>query len=306
MRALVASPHSEEYVEIREVPGPSPMADDAVVRVEAISLNRGEVNRLASAQDGTVFGWDFAGTVVREAEGNRGPRAGARVVGFMLGGAWTERVAVRYDRLAELPDSVTFAAAATLPVAGLTALRVLRYGGLLLGKRVLVTGAAGGVGHFAIQLAARAGAHITAVVGSEERGKGLEDLGAQEIAVGPEGLAGEFDLILESAGGSSLAAALGLVSINGTIVTFGNSARTETTFNVSNFYNRAASLQGFILLGPWEQHDIGKDLGYLASLLASGELKAEVSLEQSWKEAPAALRALRERQVRGKAVLRID
>ena len=71
--------------------------------------------------------------------------------------------------MAVLPDNVSFAQAATLPVAGLTALRTLRHGAPLLGKRVLITGAAGGVGTLAVQLAARSGARVTAVVGRMER-----------------------------------------------------------------------------------------------------------------------------------------
>ena len=72
--------------------------------------------------------------------------------------------------LAELPEGISFAQAATLPVAGLTALRALEIGGFVLGKRVLVTGASGGVGRFAIQLAALAGAHVTAARAHAHRG----------------------------------------------------------------------------------------------------------------------------------------
>ncbi len=80
-------------------------------------------------------------------------------------GGWAQRVAAPTHRLAALPENVRFEEAAALPVAGLTALRTLRHGAPLLGKRVLVTGAAGGVGHMAVQIAARSGAHVTAVVG---------------------------------------------------------------------------------------------------------------------------------------------
>src|SRR5207247_11345890 len=82
-----------------------------------------------------------------------GPRVGARVVGLLPEGAWAERVAVPTHALAALPDKVTFAQAATLPVAGLTALYALAKRGPLLGRRVLVTGATGGGGYFADQLA---------------------------------------------------------------------------------------------------------------------------------------------------------
>ena len=84
------------------------------------------------------------------------------------------------QRIAALPDTVSPATAAALPVAGLTALRTLRHGAPLLGKRVLITGTAGGVGHLAVQLAARSGAHVTAVAGRPERTAGLRELGATE------------------------------------------------------------------------------------------------------------------------------
>ena len=128
------------------------------------------------------------------------------------------------QRIAVLPDTVSFAAAAALPVAGLTALRTLRHGAPLLGKRVLITGAAGGVDHLAVQLAARSGARVTAVAGRPERAAGLRELGATDVAVGIEQAQGRFGLILESAGGASLATALHAVDANGAVVVFGNSS----------------------------------------------------------------------------------
>jgi NADPH:quinone reductase-like Zn-dependent oxidoreductase len=305
MLALVASPQREEKIELREVAEPEPGPDEAIVEVRAISLNRGEVNRLSTAEDGWRPGWDVAGVVKQRARNGSGPAEGARVVGFVLNGAWAQRVTVPTSRLAELPDAVSFAAAATLPVAGLTALRTLRLGGLLLGKKVLVTGAAGGVGRLAVQLAAQAGAHVTGIVGSQERGQGLRDLRAADLVTKTDDANGLFDLILESAGGDSLAAAFRKVAPGGTIVSFGNSSRQETTFNISDFYTRAsARLLTFFLLadpGPFSQ-----DLSYLASLIASGRLDPQISYQGSWHQAGEALTALRERRIQGKAVLLID
>ena len=93
------------------------------------------------ASTGWRPGWDLAGTVELEAEDGSGPRTGRRVVGLLPSGAWAEVVAVPTHSLAELPDTVSFAQAATLPVAGLTALYGLEQGGGLLGQRVLITGA---------------------------------------------------------------------------------------------------------------------------------------------------------------------
>jgi NADPH:quinone reductase len=106
----------------------------------------------------------------------------------------------------------------------------LRHGAPLLGKRVLITGAAGGVGTIAVQLAARSGARVTAVVGRVERATGLKELGAFEVKA-----LGRFGLILESAGGASLAHAIKLVEAEGTVVVFGNSSGEPTTLAFADF-----------------------------------------------------------------------
>ncbi|HLE43823.1 MAG TPA: alcohol dehydrogenase, partial [Methylomirabilota bacterium] len=143
-QAVVVDPETPGRLVIRPVPEPVPDRGEAVVRVRAISLNRGEVRRAGMAAAGWRPGWDLAGEVERAAADGSGPRPGARVVGLLPEAAWAERVAVPAHALAELPDPVTFSQAATLPVAGLTALHALARGGLLLGRRVLVTGATGG------------------------------------------------------------------------------------------------------------------------------------------------------------------
>src|SRR5207245_2791439 len=126
----------------------------------------------------------------RAAESGTGPPVGSRVVGMVDQAGWAEQVAVPASRIAVLPDSVSFAAAATLPVAGLTALRALRLGGMLLGRRVLVTGASGGVGHLAVQMAARSGAQVTAVIRNPQRGQGLSEAGDVRLVSSLDSLVG--------------------------------------------------------------------------------------------------------------------
>jgi NADPH:quinone reductase-like Zn-dependent oxidoreductase len=272
-----------------------------------VSLNRGEVSALAGAADGWRPGWDLAGTVLAAAADGTGPAAGQRVVGLVAGGAWAEQVAVPATHLAAIPDRLAFTAAATLPVAGLTAYRTLQQSDVIEGKRVLVTGASGGVGRFAVQLASHWGAEVTAVVGNADRGAGLDGLGADAVVVGMP-TEGEFDIILESAGGPSLAEALRRVAPQGIVVSFGNSSAEETTFDVRQFFPRSgARLQGFVLFPELERlGSASLDLGALAVLAADGNLDPQIDLELPWAEAATAVAELRARRVAGKAVLRIE
>src|SRR5438093_4469921 len=205
MLAIVNTPSGPEPVAIREVAEPELPPNAALVAAHAFSLNRGELRLFEVRAEGWRPGQDIAGVVLRAAADSSGPAAGTRIVALCDWEGWAERAAVPSHRIAPIADNVGFAQAAALPVAGLTALRSLRHGAPLLGKRVLITGAAGGVGNLAVQLAARSGARVTAIVGGPERGRHLR--GADQIVEGIDKAEGSFALILESAGGSSLAAA---------------------------------------------------------------------------------------------------
>ncbi len=291
---------------MREVDEPRPDPAEAVVAVRAVSLNPFEVRTLSSAQQGWRPGSDVAGVVVVPASDGSGPPEGAEVVALAGGGGWAERAAVPTEHMALVPEGLDFVRASTLPVAGLTALRTLRSGGLVLDHRVLVTGASGGVGRFAVQLAAHEGAEVTGVVRRPERAGDLERLGARHIAVGMP-TEGEFDIILESAGGASLAAALGMVAPRGTVVSFGNSSGEPTIFEAGSFFSRSgARLYAFTLFPELKRMGTGAhDLAHLAALAAGGRLETSVGLETSWHDAGTAIEALRQRRVAGKAVLRI-
>jgi NADPH:quinone reductase-like Zn-dependent oxidoreductase len=290
MRALVADGSGVSFA---QAPDPQVDASHAVVEVKAVSLNRGEVRRLPARRPGTIPGWDVAGVL----------EDGTRVVGLADEGGWAELAAVPTDRLATIPDDVSFEAASTLPVAGLTALRALEVGGPLLGRRVLITGAAGGVGRYAVQLAHRAGAHVTGVVRNAERGEGLRELGADELITELEPEGENFDLLLESVGGASLAAALTRVAPEGTVVAFGASSPEPTTFDVSRFYGRGGSkLYGLRVFDELARHRSGvRDL----ELLLAARLDPQIDFVTSWDDHETAITALMERRVAGKAVLTV-
>jgi NADPH:quinone reductase-like Zn-dependent oxidoreductase len=305
MRALVAAPNAPGGIELRDVDEPDPASDHAIVQVRAASLNRGECGALRAAEDGWRPGWDLAGVVHAAAEDGSGPTPGTPVLGWADGGSWAERVPVRTDHLAGLPEGLSFEVASTIPVAGLTAAAILSVTGSVLGRRVAITGAAGGVGRFAIQLASMAGAHVTAVVGRSERGTGLAALGADEVVVGLDGGGEPFDLILESAGGPSLATAVDRVAPRGTIVSFGNSSGEPSTFDARAFYRKGGpTLLGYFVSQELREGRIGSShLAALAALVVEGQLSSSVDLEVPWTRAAEAIEALMDRRVSGKAVL---
>jgi NADPH:quinone reductase len=306
MLAIVNTPGGPEPVAIREVVEPQLRPDEALVAVHAFSLNRGELRLLQVRPEGWRPGQDIAGVVLRAAADGNGPAVGTRVVALCDWEGWAERAAVPTRRMAPIADNVSFAAAAALPVAGLTALRSLRHGAPLLGKRVLVTGAAGGVGNLAVQLAARSGARVTAIVGNAERGRVLDGLGAADIVTRIEDSQGRFGLILESAGGASLKAAIERIDHRGAVVIFGNSSGEPTALTFRDFAeHQNARIQAFHYFTSEAEERFGPDLALLAGLIADGSLKPCIA-EYGWRDLTRVGSLLRDRQVPGKAVFHIE
>ena len=304
MRALV-SKQSAPFAELADVPDPTPRADEALVEVHAFSLNRGETRRLEQLEPGTVTGWDLAGTV-RQAAQDGGPPEGARVVGLMNVGAWAELAAVKLEHLAELPDGISFEQAAALPVAGLTALRALEVTRFVLGKRVLVTGASGGVGRFAIQLAKLAGARVTGIA---RRTEGLTQLGADEVTSEIDLDGPTYEAVIDGVGGPVLGAALQRVAPGGTVVSFASTVTDPVSYPTRELFARApgARLYGFYLFAELAHTRSGSaDLRRLADLVAEKRLDPQIDLALSWGDAAEAIEALLDRRVNGKAVLRVE
>jgi NADPH:quinone reductase-like Zn-dependent oxidoreductase len=302
MLALVVSSDSAIGLRLAEAGEPQPAPNEALISVHATSLNRGELRLLAMRPNGWIPGQDVAGVVECAAADGSGPAAGVRVVALADQGGWAERVAVPTDRLAVLPDGVSFVSAATLPVAGTTALRTLRFGGDLAGRRVLITGASGAVGRFQVQIAGRQGASVTAVAGARHT-EGLRGLGAGQVVESIELAKGPFSLITESIGGESLAHAIERVAPGGTIVMFGSSSGKLTPIAFRQFVpgHEGARLQTFAYYasGP----GLGADIASLLALIAAGRLEARVAMTVPWRDAAQALDALGQRNLSGKAVL---
>ncbi|MEU9131068.1 zinc-binding dehydrogenase [Kitasatospora sp. NPDC048540] len=301
MRAIVNTP-ATGGVAFAEVAEPLPADGEVLIEVKAVSVNRGEILNLPGSPEGWRPGWDVAGVVL---ESSNGFTAGQRVVALSLAdGSWAERIAVPAEAVAALPDAVGFAEAATLPVAALTALRLVRESGTLLGRRVLVTGAAGGVGRILVQLASAAGAEVTAVARNAARAKGLNELGAAAVVTEIDAADGPFDAVYESVGGTSLASALNLVGPGGTVFSYGNSSGESTPVDFFQFFggHEQAVLRHFVFVTGAQ---VGPDLAALARLVADGRLDVGVSFTKDWAHVEEALTAVRERTVAGKAVLTI-
>lgn len=308
MRAVVVDPSVSGRLVLQEVDRPSLLPSEALIRVAAISLNRGEVRRAQTATVGWRPGWDLAGTIETPAANHAGFPAGTRVVGFVPSGAWAEYVAVPTDAIAPLPDSVSFADASTLPVAGLTALHGLAKGGLLLGKSVLITGASGGVGYFAVQLARAAGAIVTAQLRRSDWINFIKEAGAHRTIVG-ESLKefSPYDVILDSTGGTLLSNAIGAIAKDGICVTYGTTAEGSVTFDAKTFYGAGgASLYGFILFHELKREPAAIGLAKLVQLLADQQLKPHIDRTAAWTEIASIAQQLTDRQFVGKAVLHVS
>ena len=200
----------------------------------------------------------------RGAEGRRASRR-RRVGGI-------RRSADRF--LAPLPDSVPVTQAAALPLAGLTALRLLRAAGNVIGRRILLTGASGGVGHYVTELAASAGPEVTAVTASAGRGPRLTALGAVAVIDDVADAAGRFDIVMESTGGKNLALALDRLAPGATLIWFGQASRTPATVSFFDILGgpQTVTIRSFAY---WDSPvPYGEDLAILIRLVATASVHA--------------------------------
>jgi len=244
-----------------------------------------------------------AGRVLVAAADGTGPQVGARVVGHPPQAGWAEQVAVKTSALATLPDNVSAAQAATLGVAGLTALRLLRAAPDVTSQRVLITGASGGVGHFFVELAALRGARVAAVARTPGRGEGLLSRGAEAVASSVEAAEGPFAVIVESVSGASLVAAAERSAPGGTVFWIGRSSGEPAVLDFIALATKAI----FMKIIPWSYWQTGaddaEDLATLVRLVAADHLHPAIGTLADWSETDGVLAALRARGVIGSAVL---
>ena len=302
MRAFIPDGHGS--VLLAEVADPEPTAQEVVVAVEAYSVNRGETFQLEEPEPGWRPGKDVAGIVVEQAADGTGPAVGQRVVAHPAHGGWAERVTVPVDGLSTVPDSVPAAIAAALPLAGLTALRLTRIIGSLAGRRVLLTGASGGVGHYLVELAAAQGAVITAVARTNDRGTRLLELGASDVVSEVDKTEGRYDIVLESVGGATFTHAWRRLTAHGLFMWMGQASRQPV---VIDFHDWTAGASATLRKFNYADSEVSdrEDLATLVRLVTSGHLHPEIGQVRPWHDTPEVLRALVDRQVRGNAVLRL-
>jgi NADPH:quinone reductase len=303
MRAIVATAEGPSWTERRDVAPPEPEPNEAVVAVRAFAVNRGEL-RLVRMRDGWQPGQDVAGEVVRAAADGSGPQAGERVAGLAEWHGWAEQAVVPTHRLAPVPDGVKLGVAAALPMAGTTAANLVRQGGALLGSRVLITGASGGVGHLAVQLAALGGAEVVGMARAEWA-DAVRGWGAGAVVGEPSEADGLFELVLESVGGAALEAALDRVAPAGTVILFGNSSREPARLDFSAMHSHEeATIRSYF--SARHEADAGRTLRRLLDLVAAGRLQVEIGARESWDRLNEVMDGLSERRFAGKAVLTVD
>ena len=319
MRALRFDSYgSSDVLKVEEMSEPVPRPGQAKVRVTAAGLNpidwkiRAGHLRLIPMFRGPPrgLGCDFAGEVVAIGGGPSERYVGERVLGslvpFSRDGALAEFVVVGYDRILPIPDGIDEQTAAALPVSAGTALQgLIDEAGVVAGQRVLVNGAAGGVGHFAVQIAKHLGTHVIGVC-SAANAELVRGLGAEEIIDYARedftGRSDRFDVVFDAAGASSFEASKKLLTEFGCYLNTSGTIEAVATTAVSAVIARLTSRQRVIPLvlrnGPPMWHR-------LLQLVRSGALRPHIERTIALDEVPAAQRDMETGHGRGKIVVRV-
>lgn len=309
---------SADVLELREVERPAVANDRILVRVKAAGVNMADwhlmtglptVARLAlgfGAPKQPIRGSDVAGVVEEVGAAVTRFRPGDEVFGSATG-AFAEFALSRESRLAPKPANLTFEQAAAVSMAGYTALQAVRdQAHVELGQRVLVIGAAGGVGSFAVQLAKHFGAHVTGAC-STSKVELVRSLGADAVVdYTRETLTGTYDTIIDTAGNRPLRMLRRLLTPRGTLVIVGAEGGTRLLGSLDRSL-RASVVSPFVgqkllTLMATEKHD---DMVTLAELLASGAITPAIDRVFPLAEVPDAIRHLEAGRAAGKVVVTV-
>jgi NADPH:quinone reductase-like Zn-dependent oxidoreductase len=308
MRAVFTNPESSSRLILQNTPVPAPLSNQALVKVNTFSLNQGETRTALAASTSYIPGWDFAGVIERPASDGSSPKKGARVFGYAPGGSWAEYLAIAGGLMAETPAEISDSVAACLPIAGVTALACMEATGNMFNRRILITGAAGGVGIFACQLAFGAGAKVFAVSRRQRlAGHLLEkkvSLSGVFGTIEEACAAGNYDIIWDSIGGNTLATAITALARNGCCINYGNSSREPTTINVRNSQWPFHAIR-CIWLGREPEYNSTPILQRLAELVKSELIHPYIDVELPWTNVIEATEKLVKREVDGKIVLKV-
>ena len=297
MRALTTT-GDDDLLRLTDVPDPEPAASEALVRVQATSLNRGEVLRARNAPAGDQVGWDVVGVIEQPAQNGSGPPAGTTVVGLVNNGAWSE--------LAAVPSGVTPAQAACMPVAGMTAFRALALGGFPVGRSVLITGASGGVGHLAVQLARAAQMTVTGLLRTPEANTAAAAACHHVLRDIRDGQ-GPFHHVLDGVGGEVLTRCVDVVAPHGIVVSYASTLMDPAALGPRWFgAHVGATLRAMLLFDELRfTQSAASDLATLCDLIAAGLLVPHIDVEADWTRGGELARDLMARNVTGKVVLTI-
>ena len=311
MKAVITNANVRGCLEISNVPEPTADSHEAIIKVSSFSLNRGELRRAQTSEDGKQIGWDLVGAVETSARDGSGPSKGDRVVGFSRRmDGWAELVALPTNDFAVIPDSVSDQDAATLPVAGLTALYALERCERILGNRILITGATGGVGYFACQLAILMGGVVVAQLRRAQHKELVRELGIADVIVSTDGREfqnqGKFRSIIDGVGGAILASLIAQLEPGGRAILYGVSAGSETPLAIRDLmFTGDGRIEGFHLYRESEVEPARKGLLRLLGLVQQGKLVTHVPVKAGWSDIGDIAERLSGRDFPGKAVLDI-
>ncbi|HET7397593.1 MAG TPA: NAD(P)-dependent alcohol dehydrogenase [Intrasporangium sp.] len=322
MQAVVQDRYgSADVLRLARIPVPTIGERDVLVEVHAAGLDRGTwhlmtgepyLQRLALGFRGPkqpVPGRDVAGTVVAVGRAVTSFAPGDEVYGVGRG-SFAELTVVREDRLARKPANVTFEQAAVVPVSGLTALHgVVDVGRVESGQKVLVTGASGGVGSYAVQLARAFGAEVTGVASTGKldlvRSLGADhviDYTQEDFADGVH----HYDLVVDIAGRPTLSRLRRALTPTGTAVLVGGEDGGRLTGGM-NRQLRALALSPFVgqRLTMVVNRESGQDLERLTDLIEAGKVTPSIDRTYPLAEVPAAMRHLEAGHARGKVAVTV-